>query len=182
MNNLRRAVLFLAATGLVTAAVERSASAEVGSTQTGVQQRLGAELGVGSAVGTFGITYQVAPVPWLVVEGGLGYGITGTQLSVMPKVSFGGSTCRFVSGFGASVGVGGAKAEPGHGPNPGAIPWLNFDAVGGECHASNGLSIQAALGLTMPLVSFAYDVADLGDTVHAGDLLAQGRIGVGWWF
>ena len=98
------------------------------------------------------------------------------------QVAFGGSTCRFVGGFGASIAVGGKQAAEGHGPNPGTIPWLNLDALGGECRTSNGLSVQAALGLTMPLADFHYDVADVGRTVHAGELLPQGRLGVGWWF
>jgi hypothetical protein len=47
---------------------------------------------------------------------------------------------------------------------------------------ASSFSFQATLGLTMPLADFHYDVADVGDTVHAGEILPQGRVGFGWWF
>ena len=78
--------------------------------------------------------------------------------------------------------VGGQQATEGHGPNPAVIPWLNLDVPGLECRSHGGFSFQATLGLTMPLADFHYDVADVGDTVHAGEILPQGRFGFGWWF
>jgi hypothetical protein len=146
------------------------------------RHRVGIDLGVASAVGTAGVSYQLALLPWLRLEAGVGYGPTGTQLSLMPKVAMGGARCRFATGFGASLAVGGQQATAGHGPQPAAIPWLNLDAAGLECRSYAGLSFQAALGVTMPLADFHYDVADLGDTVHAGEVLPQGRVGIGWWF
>ena len=79
------------------------------------------------------------------------------------------------------------------------IGWPSASVNQGERAGSNGLrstcmlcagmkpwassfSFQATLGLTMPLADFHYDVADVGDTVHAGEILPQGRVGFGWWF
>ncbi len=146
------------------------------------RHRLGADLGLASALGTAGIDYQFAPSDWLRLEGAAGWGPTGVQLSVMPKIALGGRSCAFTVGFGPSLALGGQQAEAGHGPNPGVIPWLNLDLPGLECRARSGLSFQATLGLTMPLAGFHYDIADVGDTVKAGEILPQGRVGIGWWF
>jgi hypothetical protein len=163
------------------AAPGRSAAADPAAPAT-VRHRLGLDVGLASAVGSVGASYQLAPLPWLRLEAGLGWGPTGTQISGMPKLAFGGDTCRFVAGFGASVAIGGGEATANQSSPPAAIPWLNLDAVGLECHASGGFSFQGALGLTTPLVDFHYEIADVGDTVHAWEMLPQGRIGVGWWF
>jgi hypothetical protein len=146
------------------------------------RQRLGLDAGLASAVGSIGGTYQYAPLSLMRIEGGVGWGPSGAQLSLMPKVAFGSSTCAFVAGFGASVALGGATAAAGHGPNPTTIPWLNLDLPGIECRTRSGFSYQATLGLTMPLVAFHWDVADTGDTIKAGAILPQGRAGIGWWF
>jgi hypothetical protein len=147
-----------------------------------MRQRVGLELGVASAVGIAGVDYQFAPSPWLRLEGGAGWGPTGAQFSIMPKIALGSGRCAFIAGFGPSLAVGGQQAAAGHGPNPGTIPWLNLDVPGIECHSRSGVSFQATVGLTMPLVDFHWDLADVGETTHAGALLPQGRVGVGWWF
>jgi len=182
MNHPRIAVMFVAATILTATAAQRSAAAQVGSAPTGIQQRVGADFGVASASGLAGVNYQIAPVRWLRLEGAVGWGPTGAQLSLMPKIAIGGERCAFTAGFGSSLAVGGQQAETGHGPNPGTIPWLNLDVPGIECRFHSGFSFQATLGLTMPLADFHYDVAEVGDTIHAGQILPQGRAGIGWWF
>jgi hypothetical protein len=149
---------------------------------TAVDMRIGLDLGVASAIGLAGVTYQVAPVHWLRVEGGAGWGPTGTQLSLMPKIALGSHACVFTAGFGASVAIGGVQAEAGHGPTPDTIPWLNLDIPGIECRTRSGFSFQATLGLTMTLVAFHWDLADTGDTIKAGGILPQARTGIGWWF
>jgi hypothetical protein len=171
----RRALLLAA---LVTVG-PRSASAQDTSTR---RNRLGADLGMASALGMAGVDYQFAPLHWLRLEGAAGWGITGAQVSMMPKVALGSGDCAFTAGFGPSLAIGGAPVEPGHGPHPGAIPWLNLDVPGIECRARSGFSVQVTLGLTMPLADFHYDVAEVGDTIHAGQILPQGRAGIGWWF
>jgi hypothetical protein len=148
------------------------------------RNRLGFDLGIASAVGTIGLAYQFAPSPRFRLEGGLGWGFSGVQLSIMPKVALGGAPCVFVVGLGPSLALGGPYADAGaaHEPRPDVIPWLNLDVPGIECRSDAGFSVEATLGLTMALRAFHYDIADTGATIHAGNLLPQGRFGLGWWF
>jgi hypothetical protein len=147
------------------------------------QHRVGVDAGLASAVGSLGATYQYAPLSLPSrLEGGVGWGPSGAQLSLMPKLAFAARTCAFIAGFGASLALGGHPAAEGHGPSPNAIPWLNLDLPGIECRSQAGFSFQATAGLTMPLVAFHWDIADTGSTVKAGALLPQGRVGIGWWF
>ena len=146
------------------------------------RNRLGVSVGLASAVGAVGVTYDVAVSRFFRVEAGVGWGFSGLQLAAMPKIAIGGDACAYVLGFGAAVALGGPSAEQGHGPAPSTIPWLNFDALGVECHTRAGFSVSGALGLTMPRRAFHWDFAELGDTIKAGSVLPQGRVGVGWWF
>jgi len=173
----RRFFLFVA---LVTTGA-RSASAQ-DELRSPARHRLGADLGLASALGLVGVDYQFAPAPWMRLEAATGWGPTGAQFSMMPKIALGGGTCAFTAGVGASLAIGGQQAAAGHGPDPDVIPWLNVDLPGVECRSPSGLSVQATLGLTMPLVDFHWDLADVGDTVKAGTILPQGRAGIGWWF
>jgi hypothetical protein len=144
------------------------------------RHRLGLDLGLGSALGVIGVGYQYAVDRLQRVEAGVGWGFSGVQLSGMYKLGFGGKSCRFIVGLGASLALGGAAAE-GHGPDPFWIPWLNLDAPGFECHTDFGLSFQGTLGATMPLVRFHYDFVDTGGDIGAGKVFPQARFGVGWW-
>ena len=146
------------------------------------RNRVGLSIGVASAVGAAGVTYDVAVSRFFRGEAGVGWGFTGLQLSAMPKIAIGGGTCAYILGFGAALALGGPSVEAGHGPAPSTIPWLNFDALGVECRTRGGFSLSGALGLTMPLRAFHWDFSELGDTVKAGSVLPQGRFGVGWWF
>jgi len=145
------------------------------------RQRLGVDVGVASAIGLVGLSYQLAPWRFLRLEAAAGWGPTGVQLSVMPKLSLGAGRCSFLAGFGPSLAVWGRQAEAGHGPDPDVIPWLNLDLAGIECRTPDGISVQAAVGLTTPLVDYHWDFAELGDTIRAWTLIPQGRVGVGWW-
>ena len=141
-------------------------------------------MGIASALGSAGVDYQFAPTSWLRLEGAVGYGPTGFQLSVMPKLALGGARCAFTMGFGPSLAVGGQLASEGHGPNPGCDP-------GGSTSMCRASSAARAAGsrsrprwvsrCRWPTFIGIY-VADTGDTVHAGEILPQGRFGFGWWF
>ena len=146
------------------------------------RNRVALDLGVGSAIGGVGLTYNYAFSPMFRGEAGVGWGFSGVQLSVMPKVALHGHGCAFTSGIGGAVALGGPSVEEGHGPAPSSVPWLNFDAFGVECPGWGGLSGSVALGLTMPLRAFHWDFAELGDTVKAFSVLPQGRVSLGWWF
>lgn len=149
---------------------------------TSPRHRIGLGVGLGSAIGAVGLTYDLAASRWLRAEAGVGWGVSGVQLSAMPKFALIGHACAFMTGLGASVALGGPSVEPGHGPAPSTIPWLNLDALSVECPTSAGLSASVALGMTMPLRAFHWDFAELGDTTKAFSVLPQGRASVGWWF
>jgi hypothetical protein len=148
-----------------------------------LRNRLGFDLGIGSAVGVMGLVYQFELTHRWRFEGGLGWGLSGIQLSVMPKIALG-HTCAFVAGLGPALAVGGSYADSGpeHQPQPGVVGWLNLDAVGLDCRSDAGFSFDATLGLTMALTTFHYDIAGVGGPIRAGDILPQMRLGLGWWF
>jgi hypothetical protein len=86
--------------------------------------RFGLDGGVGSAVGWGGATYAYSPRPWTLVEAGLGYGYSGVQLSLMPKLTLGSEQNRFVFGPGYSVGIGPSMARTQAGD---VLHFLNVD-------------------------------------------------------
>lgn len=100
-----------------------------------------ASLGLFSALGFGGLSYAYAPSEQWLVETGLGYGLTGIQLSSMPKWSLG-RRHRLVIGLGPSLGIR---------PDENAVSvWLNGD-VGYEVRADNGVSIFFGIGFTKGL-------------------------------
>ena len=141
------------------------------------RHRVGLDLGLGSAVGLAGLTYTIAPIPWLRFEVGVGQGATGTQLSAMPKITLGSSHDRFVAGAGMSF----ASGQDAHGVTW-RVPWVNVDALGYEHRFSSGLALALAGGITTPLARFHYDITELGDTVEPGAIFPQFRLGLGYWF
>jgi hypothetical protein len=176
-----RAVVVAFVLGVVQLGAARARAAKTPGAEW--QHRVGIDWGVASAVGLVGVGYQLAPVTWLRLEGTVGWGPTGAQLSIMPKIAPNTTrVCTFTAGVGPALAVGGVQAKPGHDPRPDPLPWLNVDAAGIECRLSAGLSFQGALGVTVPLVDFHYDFVDTGGTIHAGTIIPQGRTGVGWWF
>ena len=138
--------------------------------------------GFASAVGLFGVSVGWAPSEWFEIEGGIGVGFTGLQLSLMPKLALGSLRHRFLLGGGASVGIGGEELRLDDDDRDDdassevlVIPWFNAD-VGYEYRwVTNGgvMSVMIATGLTMTLPSSA--VPQLA-------LIPQARVGIGWWF
>jgi hypothetical protein len=57
---------------------------------------VGVDLGVASALGLGGVTLTRRLASHLRLEGGVGLGITGVQLSFMPKLVFGGERDYFI--------------------------------------------------------------------------------------
>jgi hypothetical protein len=147
--------------------------------------------GLFSAVGLAGLTYSYAPLDRLTIESGLGYGFSGLQLSVMPKLVLGTARDRFVAGAGLAL----ALPRTGGSPTSAGEPfidsdtalWLNVDAVGYEHRFANGLSLGLAAGVTVGLVGGRICVIDCFDRRDwdkevAGLWGPQGRISVGYWF
>jgi hypothetical protein len=150
------------------------------------QQSVRVDAGVFSAVGELGLVYQADLSGHFALESGAGLGFTGVQLSAMAKAGLPVSFGRLTTGVGVSLaiptlGIKGAQAEYVDGeatPSGETIPWLNVDAIGWERRYGSTV-VSAALGVTMPLRSWTYDVAEVGDTIDAMTPIPQGRIGIG---
>src|SRR4051812_41704150 len=61
--------------------------------------------GMFSAVGFLGVTYTFAPLRQLLLEAGVGMGLSGVQVSFMPRVALGSRADRFIAGAGVSAGI-----------------------------------------------------------------------------
>ena len=152
---------------------------------------LAVNLGLGSAVGFFGLTYSLAPLSFLETEVGLGVGLTGNIASIMQKFALGGedSTVRFVAGAGVAYSGGSLNS-----PDPSV--WLNIDAVGLEIRSRAHFMLFLSAGATLGLSGGRMDdeVIDWTDNQCSqqscmyyqskvrGYLAPQGRIGIGGWF
>lgn len=136
-------------------------------------------LGVGSAVGLVGATLTYAPIAWLHVEGGVGIGFTGLQLSTMGKLSFGSRSDRYVGGIGLSLAPHHVDAHGGSF----VVPWFNLDAIGYEHRFPSGWSVTLIAGLTVALAKYHADyLPEVGEDVDRGTVYPQGRIEIGRWF
>lgn len=135
--------------------------------------RVGLDAGWASAVGVLGATYAFRPTPRFIAEAGLGLGITGSQLSVMPKLALG--------AFRAGAGLAWSHGTDAHDTVHDVI-WVNVDALGLDLVARSGLSLGLAAGVTIPLADSHWDVTELGADIRAGTIYPQGRISLGWWF
>jgi hypothetical protein len=138
--------------------------------------------GAGSAVGEMGLTWLWSGVPHLEIESGAGFGVTGWQLSLMPKAFFGTSHDRFVVGAGVSATLGASSGLP---------IWLNVDLLGIEHRARNGFVFTAAAGFAKGLGGGDVPPTDClqsFDCNHESavpvreDRFWQGRLGFGYSF
>jgi hypothetical protein len=139
-------------------------------------------LGIGSAVGTLGMTFSFIPTRFLATEIGLGLGSSGVQLSAMQKVVLGeGDTIRFLGGAGISYSDGGHDF-------PTSTLWLNVDLATMEIRSRSGLVVFFGGGVTTALAGGTYRDPiqnDCGKTYcgnAVGAVFPQGRAGVGVWF
>jgi hypothetical protein len=138
-------------------------------------------LGLGSAVGGFGLTLSFVPAANLLTEVGMGVGFSGLQLSVMQKVLLGSGRARFAAGAGVSHGGGNRDF-------PDSSLWLNVDLVGMELRGWRGLVFFVAGGITVGLSGGRYIHLvqnDCGRTYcgdAVGEIWPQGRAGLGYWF
>jgi hypothetical protein len=142
-----------------------------GAASARADQRLGLDVGAFSAVGELGLTYSAEHDVGR-IELGLGAGLTGYQLSAMPKLSLGSPSHRYLGGAGVSVSL------PTDG-RFGRVVWLNVDALGYEYRVPSSWSLQVSLGFTYALTA-ASRPSDY--PIPAGFLFPQARFGVGRWF
>jgi hypothetical protein len=150
------------------------------------QQAVRVDAGFLSAVGELGVVYQADVSSHVAFEGGAGVGFTGLQLSAMVKGALPVGSGKLTTGAGLSVavpalGIEGVQSDQVDGawvPSGETIPWLNIDAIGWQ--RQYGRTVLAmALGVTLPLRSWTYDVADVGDTIDAMAPFPQARVGIG---
>jgi hypothetical protein len=144
------------------------------------------ELGLASVVGFLGLTASYAPHANLVIEGGAGYGVSGLQLSLMPKLVLGSGVHRFTVGFGASIGIPGTPVvtfspTTGNGNARVVTPWLNADLVGYDYRSEGGFSFIASAGATMALAHGCAESIDSCFPLY-GAIFPQLRVGFGHWF
>jgi hypothetical protein len=144
-------------------------------------------LGLASAVGEVGGTFTYSPVPAFQIELGVGFGITGLQLSLMPKLSLGHlPRYHLILGLGPSLSGLHKNVE-------GVVQyslWLNGEA-GYEHRSPSGFAFLVAGGFTYALASdqtyrscYAFCDSDENYPVRhvAGSIYPQGRIAFGRWF
>jgi hypothetical protein len=174
-----RRTLLVGLCGLTGSLVARPAAAEP-------QQAIRVDAGLFSAVGELGVVYQFDASTHFAIEGGAGIGFTGVQLSAMVKGGLPVGVGKLTTGVGLSLavpalGIEGAQTDYVDGepvPSGETIPWLNVDVIGWQQHDGRTV-LSAALGVTAPLRSWRYDVAEVGDTLDAMTPLPQGRVGIG---
>jgi hypothetical protein len=164
----------IVAAGAPTAAVTESARTAVG-----------VDLGIASAVGYGGVTLTRQFGDHLRLEAGAGFGLSGLQLSVMPKLVLGEGRDHFVVGAGVSV----AFFSNSHYVSGHPI-WLNVDALGYEHQFEGGLAFSYALGLTGGLgggrICYPPDgcepssASDFKDVTHYW--VPQSRVQLAYWF
>lgn len=130
--------------------------------------------GFASVVGFVGATYAYRPMPWLELEGGFGWGVSGLQFSFMPRLSVGSNSDRFAAGAGLSV-----SAPVGSTPFETPALWLNVDVASYEFRAHRGFFFMVAAGLFVGLAGrYQFDA----DSSVTGILFFQGRVAIGWSF
>jgi len=142
-----------------------------GAGRARADQRLGFDIGAFSAVGEVGLTYS-AEYRVSRIELGLGAGLTGYQVSAMPKLSLGSPSDHYLGGAGLSLSL----------PTDGQfeeVVWLNVDALGYEHRSPGGWSVQVSLGFTYALTHVRH-ASDF--SIPAGVLFPQARLGFGRWF
>jgi hypothetical protein len=143
---------------------------------------IGVDIGIGSALGLGGVTVTEAFGRFTRLEVGAGYGASGYQLSLMPKIALGGARDHFVAGVGVSVALpDNDRLASGH------PVWLNIDALGYEHRFDTGIALSAALGVTGGLgggeVCLPPDGCEPQFLRPVTEYwFPQGRVGVAYWF
>jgi hypothetical protein len=155
--------------------------------RTAAKSRLMGNMGIGSAVGEMGATFTYAPRPELQIELGAGLGLTGLQLSLMPKASLGSRHHRFLVGVGPSTAIG-TNTKPA----ATCVSWWLNAEVGYEYRSASGFSFLLAAGITKGVAGMVpgigapgvYEPGDVTTPEAARELplLPQGRIALGRWF
>lgn len=144
------------------------------------RHQLRVDVGLASAVGFGGLSYGFSPSGLFQLEAGIGYGFSGLQLSLMPKLTAGSARHKFILGAGPSLGLGDRSLiSPS---DSGPIFFLNVD-VGYQYVSESGFTFNIAGGPTVALngrVRSGFFDGPVRDA--AGMTTIQGRIGFGYCF
>jgi hypothetical protein len=136
------------------------------------------DFGIASPVGIGGLVFAYDPSDHFEVEIGAGGGLTGLQLSLMGKATFG-DRHRFTAGLGPSVGIGQMGTILDNNAN--AI-WLNAEPLGYQFHADGGFTFALAAGVTVGLNDAKYCGLGSCDKNFAGFVFPSIRAGFGYSF
>lgn len=141
------------------------------------------DLGVGSPIGIVGVAALWNAAQAFELELGLGFGGSGFQLSLLPKLALG-RQHRFTIGAGPSLGLGEWYVNDNNGvQHHGTALWLNAE-LGYELRTLNGWTIFLGLGFTYLLGTSSPEQRDgfLAGTRYTGLILPMARIGFGYFF
>jgi len=140
------------------------------------------DFGLASAVGAIGVTYTRTFADLFGLEGGLGWGFSGVQLSLMPKLFLGSAHHRLVLGVGPSMGVP-TESHDSSGDPTAPIGYVNVE-FGYDLRTESGVAFEIALGATTVVSHTHWDTFCIDSCVHvrSGDVFPTLRIGVGHWF
>jgi hypothetical protein len=149
---------------------------------------IGADAGLGSAIGFAGLTVTRVFLDCFRIELGGGFGYSGWQLSLMPKIAVDMAHGKHYLVIGAGVSVAFPTRTEAFGTTATGHPvWLNVDGLGYEVRNQDGFSFAAAIGVTRGLgggtVCRYVECSapdDMGDV--AGVWSFQTRIQFAYWF
>jgi len=140
------------------------------------------DFGLGSAIGEIGASYTRTFADLFGIEGGLGWGFSGVQLSLMPKLFLGSAHHRLVLGVGPSVGVP-TESRDSSGDPTHPIAYVNVE-FGYDLRTESGVAFEITLGATTVVSHTHWSTfcIDSCEVVRGGDVFPTLRIGVGHWF
>jgi hypothetical protein len=141
---------------------------------------IGVDLGFASPVGLGGITLARALGENWQVEGGVGFGFSGLQVSLTPRYTLGTGRNRFKAGAGLAVAI-----PLDDKMQTGTPVWLNVDAAGYEHRFRSGLAFTMGFGMTVGLGGGSYCLVDCDNgryqTKVAGLVGPQAHLGLAYW-
>jgi hypothetical protein len=179
----------LATTSIVIAVLAQVPQAEIDQApvslapeapEVGGRHSIRLDMGAFGQVGAVGVSYNYRVAPHFLLEGGVGVGLTGLQLSVEPKVYFGTLQNQVYTGLSFSLGI-----EP-----PTTAQFLNWDAIGYEHRFESGFVFNVGVGGFWGIggeyqgMNLCFSDSSCGPNIRPATELSsfQGHIGIGYWF
>jgi hypothetical protein len=138
------------------------------------------DMGAFGPVGVIGVSYNYRVAPHFLLEGGVGVGLTGLQLSVEPKLYVGTLQNQVYTGLSFSLGI-----EP-----PTTSQFLNWDVIGYERRFESGFVFNVGVGGFWGVggeyqgMNLCVSDSGCGSNIRPATELSsfQGHLGIGYWF